>query len=112
MENCRDTIDPQKFSRVIAVNFLRYGQPRRYADSVYEAEITFTGKDVSIRPGVVVVCGCDPPEGKVKEFVGILVAKFVEPRQHLMPYLEELRVLRKGPGFTTWLARVVEPYTY
>lgn len=106
--------DAEQFDRAILLRWLRYGQHMPYADSIYEAELTFTGKNISTRPDqTVIVCGCHPTIKAVKEFVRLLVHAFEEDPAHIThssPSLDFLKCTLEEPGVSVWRVRVVVPY--
>ncbi len=108
-----DPILATDFDRAVLVRWIRSGQSRPYADSVYEAELTFTGKNISTRPDTItIVCGCHPTEKDVKALAFVLVSPFQEIGTD--PWTARLTVCKcveKSPGLSRWLIQVVQPYT-
>lgn len=97
-------------NQVIALKWLQYGQARPYADSVYDAELTFTGRNISTGKA----------EGHFLVVGGNLAAYKVEPLARLLVHdwgdgwsrLEKFEVVAKGDGaYITYRIRVVSPYT-
>ena len=102
------TIDVQKFDRVIGLKWIASGQPRPYADSVYHAELTFTGKSGPLES----VLGCHPPESCVKEIARVLVHPFCDaPKHGLESTLRKLECVENVPGLSRWVVVILSPYT-
>jgi hypothetical protein len=101
--------DLSEAGRIIAVKMLQTGQPRAYADSVYEAEITFTGKNISTRPaGVVLVTGSNPPREFVEKVTRLLVHDWDGGWGGSLTRMEKIQESR---GHSTWAVKIVVPYT-
>lgn len=105
-------IEVEQHDRVIALNWLRCGQPRPYADAVYEAELTFTGKNTSTKPEKFVsVLGCHPTADWVRKIAHLLVHEYSDSNTGMSPYLSHCTEKEKGDGYSKWLACVVVPFT-
>jgi hypothetical protein len=104
-------IDLSNNNRVIGLRWIRSGQSRPYADSVYEAELTFTGKNICTKADLPpLVCGCHPPEVTVKALSRILVSNWSNEAVGCATYLDKIECTDKGDGFSRWIVRVVSPF--
>lgn len=105
-------INPENHDRIVLVKHLRAGQPRPYADAVYESEITFTGKNLSTRPEHSThVLGCHPYESVVKGMAYHLVHEFTENGHCMQSYLKSLECVEKKPGMSRWRVVIICPFT-
>lgn len=86
--------------RTIAIETIRGGQPRPYADSYYEAVITYGG-------GIGAI-GFDPTEEIVKKHIKAVFHDFYEKdkKEWYQPYLEKLEKVDVGK----WRVLIIEPY--
>lgn len=108
-------LNVQDFDNIVALKWIKYGQPRRYADSVYEAELIFTGKNISCNKNKdknsILVCGCNPNEEHVKKVCKLLVHSFKEKDIGMGDAtLDRLECLEKGNGFSKWAVKITSPY--
>jgi len=89
----------------IEIKDIRCGQPRPYADSIYEAELTFENWWDAMdgeKQGA-----WDPPEEFVKRVAQLLVHPFEDPPRH--PLDSRLRsIVKLGRG--RWRVEIVEPF--
>jgi hypothetical protein len=88
----------------IEVKTLHAGQPRPYADSRYEAELTFTNywdSTTGERQGEY-----DPDESVVRDLTRIFVHNFYDKPEWFNPYLKKTEKL----GLGHWRVEVIEPY--
>lgn len=101
------------FDRAVLVRHIRGGQPRPYADSVYESEIIFAGKNGSTKPeSYTSVLGSCPHRDVVAAIAKVLVHEFQEGESD-NPFgsqLQTLECVEKGDGFSRWRVIVVVPY--
>jgi hypothetical protein len=89
----------------VEVKWLRSGQPRRYADTVREAEIIVKGyvDDGTIEKQ----SSWDPGESVIRDLARVLVADFDDQPTHgLQHHLESIKKL--APGH--WRVLIIEPY--
>jgi len=90
----------------VEVRTIRAGQPRAYADSVYESDIIFSNwwdSTTGEREG-----NWCPHRDTVKKLAALLVHDFVdsENRHMLDPYLESIS--KVGPQ--VWKVVIIDPY--
>ena len=106
-------IDPNttQYNTCILVKHIRSWQPRPYADSVYESEITFTGKNISTNPDKPIVCGGNLSPDLAKAYVKLLVRNYSGETEGMMPYLASFSEIHKDATSITYRAVVREPYT-
>jgi hypothetical protein len=91
---------------ITEVKILRAGQPRPYADSVYEAEIRFNNfwdSTTGERPGE-----WDPGEDVVKMITKAMVHCFSDKEKPEWHEAILKKIFKVGRGF--WFVRVEEPY--
>lgn len=80
------------------VEYLQMGQPRAYADSIYEAKIKVISEGIF---------NSDPEEEMIKRYANILVHNFEGTKPQLGKcHLEEIKKLEKG----YWYVKIVYPY--
>jgi len=107
-------IDPNKteYNFCVLVKHIRQGQPRPYADGVYESEITFTGKNISTKPEkTTIVIGGNLGPDLAKRYVKLMVHNFVDDVKNGMePYLQHFSEVRRDAGSITYRAIVIEPF--
>jgi hypothetical protein len=88
--------------RSVTVELVRAGQPRAYADHVYEAYLTF-----SVPEGLGWSSKYGRKEEQVKPYIPLFVHPFVEEnRQWHQPWLEKLEQVSPG----RWHVIVKSPY--
>jgi hypothetical protein len=108
------TLNVQDHDQIVLVKWISCGQPRPYADSIYEAELIFTGKNSSTRPSATppFVCGCHPLEKDVLALARVLVHEWNDgsSKHGLSPYLDFCRKVEEVPGVGRWRVRVVVPF--
>jgi len=89
---------------VIEIIFTRSGQPRPYADSVYEGTIIFSNywdSSTGEREGA-----WDPDIAVVKQTVQLYLHRFTEPKTAMEPWLDLVEKVDRG----RWHVRVIAPY--
>jgi hypothetical protein len=94
----------------ITVEFLHAGQPRPYADSVYEALILIEGGTPSTEQGMHLPMGHKRPMEQVKELVRCLVHEFSDEGHALDARLDTLEVVEETDTYRVWRAVVTDPY--
>jgi hypothetical protein len=136
-----EEIETQSSWQRITIETVQAGQPRAYADTVYEYLVTFEGgtpstrpgwdlpfaimppfKDPEDRPGVTVVGGPSREERKqswehlIRDRMravahGWAFKKDDPERPWHAPYLDLLEPEEVEPTHTTWRLRIVQPFT-
>lgn len=93
----------QKWSQTIEIRWFESGQPRAYADSVYDAEIVF-GTDAKWARG------WHPPQDSVEKIAAAVMGrKFKLPheeRQWHETHAEKFEEIEPG----RWRVRLIQPY--
>lgn len=102
------TITAGAWNRV-TIAVLKSGQPRRYADSIWVAEIAFEGGCGSNMSGYDLPFFVSPPLSFVRELVR-LYRGFKDNPGMGDSVLTELVEIKKGETYTIWRAEVTTPF--
>lgn len=102
-------IVPRQWNR-ITVAWIASGQPRRYADSVYEAHISFEGGCGSTQTDFDLPFGTGMGIEQIKKYVQLHIHSFDEPPQMGGGELVTLELVERGKTYSVWHAKVVVPY--
>lgn len=92
-------------------------QQRAYGPTVYDAELTFTGRNIG-NGRAVLVYGCHPTLNIVKAVARIMVGPYFERHEiadamewHFAPQLQECDELARGPGWSRWRVLITQACT-
>jgi hypothetical protein len=98
--------------RRITVVSLQSGQPRPYADSIYESDICFEGGCRSTIKGYDINHGTKPFEDHVRSIARLLVRPFEDqPTSWASAQLVSIVCIEEGETYSIWRVKIVEPYT-
>jgi hypothetical protein len=101
--------DNQSWTR-ISVETIRSGQPRPYADSVYEYLVTFEGGSRSIQEGWDLPFGTRISEERARPIIKSLTRGWVENPRWSDNRLESLEIIEGDNTHTTFKVVIREPY--
>lgn len=104
-----DDIAPNSSWKRITVEHIRSGQPRPYADSVYEAIITIEGGIPSSQKGYDL--RWRGQESTIKEIAKMFVRNFADTPTPFQTGLTEIEMIEETDFCRRWRVVIVEPYT-
>lgn len=107
-----DYIAPHTAYRQITVESVRVGQPRPYADGIYESLMLFEGGHPSTEADFDLSFACRYQEAEVKKLAKVLVHNFVdEPTHALEPHLQSIKMEAEGEAWQLWRVIIISPFT-
>ena len=104
-----DNIKSGAWQRITVAN-LQSGQSRRYADTVYEADIAIEGGCRSNMSGFDLPFGTGSNEDRVKEIARVMVAPWSDNPGPFGARLTEIKQIERTETYAIWHVVIVQPY--